>query len=97
MIKILMNNQKLKEVYDIAEREKRTLLGVIYNDYVTPQLLTEETLDSRKVYANRSLILKIMELERKLNTEDLNIMYLQYGPSTNFQMKLQEDELLVGT
>ena len=95
MIKLTMDKEKLKEAYDIAEREGRTVLGVIYNEYICPYFPLLDTLNPRNIYANRDLVLKMIELDKKLNTEGVETMYLQYGPSTDLVIPVAMNEIMV--
>lgn len=94
MIRLKFTDKKLTEAYKIAEREGRTLLGVIYNEYIAPYFPTLNELNPRNIYANRKLVLKMIDLDKRLDKEGTDSIYLNYGPSTKEIVPMDEDEII---
>ena len=95
MIRLKLTNDKLIEAYKIAEREGRTLLGVLYNDYICPYFPNSQTVSPRNIHANRELVMKMIELDKKLKPGGVDMIYLQYGPSIKPISILKKDEMMI--
>jgi hypothetical protein len=94
MIRLKFTDAELQKIYEVAEKEGRTVLGVLYNEYIAPYFPNLEVLNPRKIYANRKLVLKMIELDKKLDPNGTNSIYLNYGPSTQEVVPLNEDEII---
>ncbi|WP_319200094.1 hypothetical protein [uncultured Ilyobacter sp.] len=81
MVRLRFTDTELQKIYDKAENEGRTVLGVLYNEYIAPYFPNLEVLNPRNIYANRKLVLKMIELDKKLDPKGTNSIYLNYGPS----------------
>jgi hypothetical protein len=94
VVRLKFTDTELQKIYDIAEKEGRTVLGVLYNEYIAPYFPNLEVLNPRNIYANRKLVLKMIELDKKLDPDGTNSIYLNYGPSTQVIVPLDEDEII---
>ena len=96
MIKVKFNNEKLKEIHVQAKVENRTVLGIIYSDYIGIHLPLVETLNPKNIYCTANFISTILELDKELIGEKAREIYFQYAPSI-FKFKtftLEEDEVI---
>ena len=94
MIRLKFTDTELQKIYDRAEKEERTVLGVLYNEYIVPYFPNLEVLNPRNIYANRKLVLKMIELDKKLDPTGTNSIYVNYGPSVKEIIPLAEDEMI---
>jgi hypothetical protein len=94
MIRLKVTDVELQKIYDIAEKEDRTILGVLYNEYIVPYFPALEVLNPKNVYANKKLVLKMIELDKKLGREGINNLYLNYGPSVKEIVPMGEGEII---
>ena len=94
MIKLKFTDTELQKIYDRAEKEERTVLGVWYNEYIAPYFHNMEVLNPRNIYANRKLVLKMIDFDKKLDPTGTNSIYLNYGPSVQEIVPLAEDEII---
>lgn len=81
MIRIKFDNKKLKEIYTRAKTEDRTVLGIIYSEYIGVYFPLVETLNPKNIYCTANFISTILELDKKLIGDEANRIYLQYAPS----------------
>ena len=94
MIRLKLTDIELKKIYNVAEKEGRTVLGVLYNEYIAPYYPNLELLNPRNIYANRKFLLKMIELDKKLNPNFNNSVYLNYGPSTQTVVPIDDNEII---
>ena len=94
MIRLKFTDAELQKVYEVAEREGRTVLGVLYNEYIAPYFPNLDVLNPKNIYASKKLVLKMIELDKKLDPNGTNSIYLNYGPSTQGVVPLDEDEII---
>jgi len=95
MIRLKFTDADLQKIYDVAEKEGRTVLGVLYNEYIAPYFPNLEVLNPRNICANRKLVLKMIELDKKLDPHFPNSIYLNYGPSTHAVVHIDDNEIIV--
>lgn len=94
MIRLRFTDTELQKAYEVAEKEGRTVLGVIYNEYIAPYFPTLDVLNPRNIYASENLALKMIELDKRLDREGIDSIYLNYGPSTQERLPMNEDEII---
>jgi hypothetical protein len=94
MIRLKFTDADLQKIYDVAEKEGRTLLGVLYNEYIAPYFPNLEVLNPRKIYASKKLVFKMIELDKKLDPYFTNSIYLNYGPSTQAVVSIDDNEII---
>jgi hypothetical protein len=95
MIRLKFTDTELQKIYNRAEKEGRTVLGVLYNEYIAQYFPNLDVLNPKNIYANRKLVLKMIDLDKKLNPNGINSIYLNYGPSTQAMVSMDEDEIIV--
>jgi len=95
MIRLKFTDAELQKVYEVAEREGRTVLGVLYNEYIAPYFPNLDVLNPKNIYASKKLVLKMIELDKKLDPNGTNSIYLNYGPSTQVVVPIGDDEIIV--
>jgi len=95
MIRLKFTDEDLQKVYEIAEREGRTVLGVTYNEYIAPCFPNLDVLNPRNIYASKKLVLKMIKLDKNLDKKGTDSIYLNYGPSIQKIRPMAEDEFLI--
>lgn len=95
MLKIIINENKLQEIYEVAKKENRAVLGVLYNNLLLNHIKSTEQLNPRKINTTKEFILKLMNLDKKLSTEGIEEIYLQYGPSIETIKSLKNGEIII--
>ena len=81
MIRIKFDSEKLEEISARAKEEDRTVLGIIYSEYIGVHFPLVKTLNPKNIYCTAKFISTILELDRKLMGDEANGIYLQYAPS----------------
>ena len=94
MIRLKFTDAELQKVYEVAEREGRTVLGVVYNEYIAPYFPNLDVLNPKNIYASKKLVLKMIELDKNLDPNGTNSIYLNYGPSTQVVVPIGDDEII---
>lgn len=97
MVRITLPDKKLEEISAQAKLENRTVLGIIYSEYLGVHFPLGEFLNPRHIYCTAKFISKLLELDKKLVGEKSNDLYMQYSPSV-FRLKnltIKENEMIV--
>jgi len=95
MIRLKLTDKDLQEIFYISQREHRTVLGVIYNNYLVPYFPNLKAINSKNIYTSKKFLLKLIELEKKLGMKNINDFYLNYGPSIRQIIPMDENEIMV--
>lgn len=96
MIRIKFTDVELEKIYEKAKSEKRTVLGVIYSEYIGVHFPEIEILNARNIYTTTKFISRLLTLDKSLSGEKANLIYFQYAPSI-FKCKtfnIEENELI---
>lgn len=96
MIRIKFTDTELEEIYEKAKLEKRTVLGIIYSEYVGIHFPETEILKAKNIYTTTKLISRLLTLDKELIGEKANTVYFQYAPSV-FKLEtfsIKENELI---
>lgn len=96
MVRIKFSNEKLKEIATQAKAEDRTVLGIVYSEYIGIHFPLVEILNPKNIYCTASFISRLLELDKKLIGDEANTIYMQYSPSI-FSFKtfsIEENEII---
>lgn len=94
MISLKFTDAEFQKIYEVAEREGRTVLGVVYNEYIAPYFPNLDVLNPKNIYASKKLVFKMIELDKKLDPYFTNSIYLNYGPSTQAVVSIDDNEII---
>lgn len=96
MIRIKFTDIELEKVYEKAKLEKRTVLGLIYSEYIGVHFPEIEILNAKNIYITTKFISRLLTLDKSLLGEKANLIYFQYAPSI-FKFKtfsIEENEVV---
>jgi hypothetical protein len=98
VVRIILDKNILNEIVIKARLEDRTVLGIIYSEYIGIHFPLVETLNPKNIYCTASFISKLLELDKELMGERAKEIYMQYSPSVfNFKtFGIEENEMIAG-
>ena len=81
MIRVKFTDEMLKKIYTKAETEDRTVLGIIYSEYIGIHFPLGKILKPQNIYTTAKFISRLFELDKKLSGDEAKVIYIQYSSS----------------
>ena len=97
MTRIKFTDEILEKISIQAKSEDRTILGIIYSEYIKKYFPLTEIVNPQNVYATAKFISRLFELDKNLIGDEARAIYLQYAPSiSSFKaVVIGENEMII--
>ena len=95
MKKLMFTDKELKEIYEKAKNESRTVLGIIYSGYIYPLFPNTNIISPSHIHVNRNFVMSLIDMDIEIMGEAARGIYFNYGPSISEKYPLKELEIII--